>query len=48
MELRSALAEAYVASGLTPPTYASGAVAVGATILATHVAEVRAAVLGIW
>ena len=46
LELRSALAEAYVQSGLAKPSY-TGDPASASLIRASHVSETRAAVLGI-
>lgn len=46
VDLRTALAEAYVALGLLPPVYL-GAVTEGAAVRASHLEEVRAAVIGV-
>lgn len=47
VELRTALGEAYVAAGKTAPTF-SAAPAAGGTVSALHIAELRAAVIGLW
>lgn len=46
-EMRTALNEAYVGAGRTPPTYASPAPVPGGAILATHIAELRSAVIAL-
>ena len=45
--MRNALNEAYVASGLTPPSYTDAIVAGVTPVKAAHIAEVRAAILTI-
>ena len=46
-QLRQALAEAYVAAGRAAPMYSESTVAAGMTIKASHITELRAAVLAI-
>lgn len=46
-ELREALRQAYVAAGLTPPTYTDPGLAAGTAVKAVHIAELRAAVIAI-
>jgi hypothetical protein len=47
LELRSALADAYVAAKRTPPTYAVPVPDTGVVVMATAIAELRAAVIAI-
>ncbi len=47
LDLRQALREAYVAAGMTPPSYTPPDPAIGVPIRASHIAELRAAVKAI-
>jgi hypothetical protein len=48
IDLRSALAAAYLAAMLTPPTYSDPMLTIGVTVArAAHIAELRAAVRAI-
>jgi hypothetical protein len=44
LELRTALAQAYVAAGRPEPAYPSPTPAAGGSILAVHISELRTAV----
>ena len=46
LDVRAALSQAYVAAALTPPTF-TATVAIGATITAAALAEIRAAITAI-
>jgi hypothetical protein len=46
-DLRTALAQAYLAFGQTPPTYTDPGLGAGTTIKAVHIAELRAALTAI-
>ena len=46
-DLRTALSEAYVAAGRTAPIYLESAVAGTTPIRASHIAELRAAIIAI-
>ena len=45
--LRQALRQAYVAAGVPPPTYTDNTLAVGMTIKAVHITELRSEVLAL-
>jgi hypothetical protein len=47
IDLRAALTQAYVAAGMTPPTYTDTPLAAGTPIKATHIAELRAALVAL-
>lgn len=47
VDLRTALAEVYVAQGLLPPVYTDGTLSAGVVIKATHIDELRAAVMAV-
>jgi hypothetical protein len=44
LDLRTALAQAYIAAGRTPPSYTDPGLGAGLTIRTAHIAELRAAV----
>jgi hypothetical protein len=44
LDLRTALAQAYIAAGMTPPAYMDPGLGAGTTIRTVHIAELRAAV----
>jgi hypothetical protein len=47
LDLRQALNEAYLAGGLTPPTYSDATLGAGETVKAAHITELRSAVVAI-
>jgi hypothetical protein len=47
VEMREALRQAYVAAGVTPPTYTDNTLTAGMTIRAVHITELRSEVLAL-
>ncbi|MCX6539831.1 MAG: family 16 glycosylhydrolase [Acidobacteria bacterium] len=47
VDLRTALADVYVARGLLPPVYTDGTLSAGVVIKATHINELRATVMAV-
>ena len=47
VDLRAALAQAYVAAGLSPPTYTDPVIGSGTTVKIAHIANIRSAIIAI-